>query len=482
MMESFLNGKIALHIGDCLDVLPTLPDNSIDSSVTDPPYHLTSIVRRFGAENAVPPISQVQRRFNKTGAAMSLGPDGQPTKDQYGRLSTGFMGKQWDGGDIAFTPELWRHVYRVLKPGAHLVAFGGTRTYHRMACAIEDAGFEIRDCIQWLYGSGFPKSHDVSKGIDRAAGAEREVIGQRDRYRDGVQRQNKGHTGGEFLGLANGIDDVTAPATDAARQWEGWGTSLKPANEPIVLARKPLSEKTVAANVLKWGTGAINVDGCRVEAPEGIPQFSRRAEPSANCYGDGLNGTNRTGERSTQGRWPANVIHDGSEDVVAGFPETTSGGENKANKKPKASESQVIATIDTGDIWDCDTGSAARFFYCAKADGDTRIGSKHPTVKPLDLMQYLVRLVTPKGGTVLDMFAGSGTTGEAAFREGMKAVLIEREAEYQADIRRRVELCMAGPDERSREMVKARGLTEAPGPLFEWEAMWAKPFDREDLL
>ncbi len=236
MSESFLGGRVELHCGDCLEILPTLAENSIDACVTDPPYHLTSIVKRFGTDNAAP------AQFGKDGA--------------YARAAAGFMGRKWDGGDVAFRVETWREVYRVLKPGAHLIAFGGTRTFHRMACAIEDAGFEIRDQIQWLYGSGFPKSHDVSKGIDRAAGAEREVLGIAGKSGSERSCMAGDFAGGEYL--------ATAAATTAARQWEGWGTALKPACEPIVLARKPLSESTVAANVLKWGTGALNIDGCRV--------------------------------------------------------------------------------------------------------------------------------------------------------------------------------------------------------------------------
>jgi DNA modification methylase len=455
MAESFLNHRVILHSGDCMDVLVQFDPDSIDSCVTDPPYHLTSIVRRFGGSNAA------------------------PVKAQFGtfkRHSAGFMGQNWDGGDVAFRPETWAKVYRVLKPGAHLLAFGGTRTYHRMACAIEDAGFEIRDCIQWLYGSGFPKSHDVSKGIDRAAGAEREVIGKSTTWMQRTAHHEQSHGG--FDCTTGGLADVTAPATDSARQWQGWGTALKPACEPIVLARKPLSEKTVAANVLRWGTGALNIDGCRV-GTETVSTHSRGSngafpkrptERSAEESGRtadqraGLDHSERTG------RWPANVIHDGSDEVVGAFP--AQAGSNSG--KPQAADGKITnkwmgnARIESYALVDDSRGSAARFFYTAKADSDDRIGSKHPTTKPLDLIQYLVRLITPKGGTCLDPFAGTGTTGEAAWREGMRAILIEREAEYQADIRRRMALCLSGPDERCRESIKAKLKDKPidPGPLF----------------
>ena len=435
MHEKFLGGRVLMYPGDCMAVLPTLAENSIDSCVTDPPYHLTSIVKRFGGNRAAP---------------AQYGTDGA-----YARASAGFMGKQWDGGNIAFRPETWAEVYRVLKPGAHLLAFGGTRTYHRMACAIEDAGFEIRDCIMWVYGSGFPKSHDVSKGIDKAAGAERDKVG-----RTRIDGKPTGHDGG-WKNSACDVALVSGPAiTDAARQWEGWGTALKPAVEPIILARKPPSEKTVAANVLRWGTGAINVDGCRIPADGGSPSIQRRQSPASESMGW------RT-ERPANGRWPANLIHDGGDEVVGAFPAGRSAGNYPSESIGTGNGTTYLPQKLQGTIYD-DSGSAARFFYCAKADADDRIASKHPTVKPVDLMRYLCRLVTPPGGTVLDLFAGSGTTGEAAWRAGFSAVLIEREAEYQDDIGRRMKLCLAGPDERSRETMKQRMKDKAidAGPLF----------------
>lgn len=448
-----LSDSVTLYLGDCLAVLGTLEPDTFDSCVTDPPYHLTSIVKRF-------------KQMGPNDKKLTMGP-----VNPYQRTAGGFMNQQWDGGDIAFRPETWAAVYRVLKPGAHLVAFGAPKNFHRLACAIEDAGFEIRDTLAWLFGSGFPKSHDVSKAIDRAAGAEREIVGSK----FGLPGYRTGPLGGNEIygaGLANGDAScaITAPATDAAREWSGWGTALKPAYEPIILARKPLSEKTVAANVLRWGTGAINVDGCRVPTSDGYTE---------NCVTQGINTAQtsyapavarRTFAPAAEGRFPANVVHDGSEEVVGMFPETLSGalspGHGSGNSFGIGNDDKKPRPINAS--YGNDHGSAARFFYSAKADSDDRLGSKHPTVKPLDLMQWLVRLVTPKGGRVLDPFAGTGTTGEAAWRESMRADLIEREAEYQADIRRRIKLCLAGPDERARESIKAK-IADKPvdaGPLF----------------
>jgi site-specific DNA-methyltransferase (adenine-specific) len=326
-----------------------------------------------------------------------------------------------------------------------------------MACAIEDAGFEIRDMVSWTYGSGFPKSHDVSKGIDRMLGAKRHVVAQGKPVKRMIPGadQNKGgwekNNGREFF------PTETSAGSPEAAAWEGWGTALKPAVEPICLARKPLSEGTIAANVLKHGTGAINVDGCRIA---GIPEPTR-FDPKKHSH-DGYRMT-ATGKecadraKSVEGRWPANLIHDGSEEVLAAFPES---GPPCGSAKKGESQGWIAGSPashpGSNAAYVGDTGNAARFFYTAKADSDDRIGSKHPTVKPVDLMQWLVRLVTPKGGIVLDPFAGTGTTAEACFREGMRCILIERETAYQADIRRRMRLVLAGPDERSRESIKAK--------------------------
>jgi site-specific DNA-methyltransferase (adenine-specific) len=425
-------GGCLLLVGDMLERLKDLPGDSIDSCVCDPPYHLTSIVQRFGSADAAP----VKRgaAANATGA--------------YARASKGFMGQTWDGGDVAFRVETWAEVLRVLKPGGHLVAFSGTRTYHRMAVAIEDAGFEVRDMIAWHYGSGFPKSRDISKAIDKAAGAEREVVGLNPNHRavSGVTYE------GVYSGGNTGAEHITAPETHAAREWEGWGTALKPATEPICLARKPISEKSVAANVLKWGTGALNIGGCRIGTDELTP---RNNANTATLLKKGFEGAPKTIEPSPLGRWPANLCHDGSDEVVAGFPETASGGGNKRSNAP-----QWGGRASADFIAEADSGSAARFFYCAKADGDER-GSKclicgaiaadeaeqcacvdpetgkpkrlsHPTVKPHGLMTWLVRLVTPKGGIVLDPFMGTGSTGVAAQAEQLGFVGAELSPDYAA--------------------------------------------------
>jgi hypothetical protein len=320
---------------------------------------------------------------------------------------------------------------RVAKPGAHLLAFGGTRTYHRLACAIEDAGWEIRDCIMWCFGSGFPKSHDVSKAIDKAAGAERkpELVPTK----AGNTKRDRGTT--YATETHAGFRDISTPATDAARQWQGWGTALKPAYEPIIVARKPLVG-TVAENVLTHGTGAINVDGCRVgmcdadrEAISSASWDCRRLERNAlSAYGD--DGTVKPMVAHPSGRWPANLIHDGSDEVVGLFPQTTSGkpGGSLRQAKGMVLQGGGNGTELTGYA---DSGSAARFFYCAKASkADRGSDNKHPTVKPTDLMRYLCRLVTPPGGVVLDPFTGSGSTGKAAILEGFRFIGIEREAEY----------------------------------------------------
>lgn len=463
MTESFLDGRVILHAGDSRDVLATLPDASIDSVVTDPPYALVSIGKRFGQDGAAP------ARAGKTGA--------------YARASAGFMGQQWDTGETAFAVEFWAQVWRVLKPGGHVVAFSGTRTYHRMVCAIEDAGFEIRDQLAWVYGSGFPKSHDVAKGIDKAAGAAREVVGSK----LGLPGYHlNGHDGGAALGpgIATTTPEtrlrasqITAPATPEAQAWQGWGTALKPAWEPIVLARKPL-QGTVAANVLAHGTGAVNVDGCRVHAEDaqGGSYTIKRFKPGATLNAEGGtwkpegDGPLYHGE-TKPGRWPANILHDGSDEVVAAFPDvgkSTGGQASLGAFRDGDVFGKGRNEVEKRDPGFGDTGSAARFFYSAKADADDRIGSKHPTVKPVDLMQWLCRLVTPPGGAVLDPFAGTGTTGEAAWREGFRAVLIEREEAYRADIARRMDLALASRATRARESAKAKeaGKPVDLGPLF----------------
>jgi DNA modification methylase len=429
MSRRFLDGKVTLYPGDSREVLAALETASVDSVVCDPPYGLD------------------------------------------------FMGRAWDSLDGApFAVEFWSQVLRVLKPGGHLVAFSGTRTYHRLACAIEDAGFEIRDQLAWAYGSGFPKSLDVSKAIDKAAGAEREVVGvAADFARDGAKRSTAGEHVKPHGHQYDGFGDrwaapVTAPATAAARQWSGYGTALKPAWEPIVLARKPLIG-TVAQNVTTHGTGALNIDGCRIETSENPSGERRKGKPPEREGGNWANdrrspeafSTERIGE--TIGRWPANLLHDGSEEVVRLFPEGRSAGDYPSESWGTGQGVTYGGAKPQGALY-ADSGSAARFFYTSKASADDRLGSKHPTVKPVDLMQWLVRLVTPKGGLVLDPFSGTGTTGEAAWREGMRAILIEREEEYQADIARRMELA-ANPTKRAAVAATKNQLDDPNSlPLF----------------
>ncbi len=454
MSESFLSDRVVLHQGDAREVLRAMPDASVDSVVCDPPYALVSIGKRFGKAGAAP---------------AKHGRDGL-----YARAAAGFMGQQWDTGETAFAVEFWAEVLRVLKPGGHLVAFSGTRTYHRMVVAIEDAGFEIRDQLAWVYGSGFPKSHDVSKAIDKAEGHWR--------GRSGAILEST--VGQVAKGTEYERTDKGAPVT-AAAAWEGWGTALKPAWEPIVFARKPL-DGSVAANVLEHGTGALNIDGCRVATDDvlrvgaglmpvrHVPEIprGRSGEVSADRRyrnAGAVDFAALPGPRggSESGRWPANIVHDGSPEVVAAFPAAPGQGGGISGGAPSSLISNVYgdrARVPSANPRS-DTGSAARFFYSAKADAHDRVASQHPTVKPVDLMQWLCQLITPPGGVVLDPFAGSGTTGEAAWREGFRAILIEREAKYCDDIRRRLRLADR-PAERSA-VAKAKGkVSEDHGPLF----------------
>lgn len=429
---------VSIHHSDCVAWLQAYDGPFFDSCVTDPPYHLTSIVKRFGGKDAAPAM------VGATGA--------------YARASKGFMGKEWDGGDVAFRPETWRAVYDKLKPGAHLVAFSGTRTYHRMACAIEDAGFEIRDQLQWIYGSGFPKSHDVSKAVDRVLGANRPSANRPSANRRGD---------GTIYGLGHsGVIDNSDPATPESAFWQGWGTALKPACEPICLARKPLSEKSIAANVLKHGTGAINVDGCRISTEETIKATRNYVagglEPGGMQKGPGAFAVYK---QNDAGRWPANVLHDGSDEVLAGFPFSKSeGGDGYKN-------SVFCGGKATGGHGLGDEGSAARFFYSAKAGPLDRIGSKHPTIKPIDLMRWLVRLITPPGGLILEPFAGSGTTGIAALAEGFDCTMIDLEADHVADIERKLAFLRGEGRMRVEEHLNGReNHKPKPVDLFNQEA------------
>ncbi len=476
-----------LYNMDCRNGLKLLDDNSIDSIVTDPPYEL------------------------------------------------GFMGKKWDSTGIAYNVDLWREALRVLKPGGYLLAFGGTRTYHRMTCAIEDAGFEIRDCIQWIYGSGFPKSMDISKAIDKRGGemvgwfgkwlrewrtennitqkeiaalfpsktggltgcvanwelglnmptseqfnlicktfglpfqnmeeAEREVVGKGISGKTAIWQEQGGM--GNF--------DVTIPATDAAKQWQGWGTALKPANEPIVVARKPISG-TVAENVLKWRTGGINIDECRLE-PTGIQRVRKAGSEFGQNSGWNDHANIDTVYDGTQGRWPANVIFD---EEAAEILDRQSGTLKSGDNCTRKQEGYFVEHGGLGKAGDIQTtygdiGGASRFFYCAKASQSERnfgcedmpdsdkhttygdykgtpehsanLNSKsknfHPTVKPLKLIEYLITLVTPKGGICLDMFEGSGTHGVACKKLYFNFIGFELSKEYYNIAQKRMDAVMA---------------------------------------
>lgn len=439
--DDFL-GKVI--IGDCVEAIREMPEASVDAVVCDPPYNIS------------------------------------------------FMNRMWDATGVAFRIETWREAFRVMKPGAHLVAFGGTRTSHRLVCAIEDAGFEIRDCLAWLYGEGFPKSVNVSRKIDETAGAERPVVGTERMKR---MASPKGQPNSGFALQQEQITyKHTGPATEAARAWDGWGTALKPAFEPIILARKPTAEGSVTANVLKHGTGAINVDACRIAGPDGDGHWSGddgSGMTSRPGYEGGFKESG--GTRHDLGRWPANVLLDGAaaEALDAQTGTLKSGGDTVkrgscAGYRPNAFGMESRQS-GTPMIFYGDAGGASRFFYTSKAGAydrwslcktcdavfrqsapgpradcaahgangadlgplfggreaikcvcrETTLGPhrghevvSHPTVKPLDLVRWLVRLVLAKGQVVLDPFMGSGTTAVAALDEGMRFVGIELESTY----------------------------------------------------
>lgn len=370
---------------DCLEYLRSLQDNTFDSIVTDPPYGLS------------------------------------------------FMGKKWDY-DVP-SVEIWRECLRVLKPGGHLLSFAGTRTQHRMAVNIEDAGFEIRDMIAWVYSSGFPKSLDVSKAIDKMAGAERKVIGVRS---DGCGNTEASiHKSQGFATSRSAVFDISAPATDAAKQWYGWGTALKPALEPITIARKPLIG-TVAENVQTHGTGALNVDGCRVgREQKDVSGWSQTG--SAASENRAMSGANyaRDAKPDADGRWPANLIHDGSEEVIGLFGTSARFFYcAKASKKDRDEGLEECQEVSAGVRTGRKDGSVGINAY-AGATSPAR--NFHPTVKPTNLMRYLCRLITPPKGTILDPFMGSGSTGKAAKMEGFSFVGVEREKEYCEIAKKRIE-------------------------------------------
>ncbi|KKL65189.1 hypothetical protein LCGC14_2157460 [marine sediment metagenome] len=364
--------------GDCLEILPTLDADSMDSCVTDPPYGIN------------------------------------------------FMSKNWDHGVPG--EHFWREVLRVLKPGAHLLTFGGTRTYHRLACAIEDAGFEIRDCLMWVYGSGFAKGLNISKASNALHGVERErnVI---------PDKRSTLHGDRPWMRNPEHRFESNIPITEDAKKWDGWGTCLKPAYEPIILARKPV-EGTVASNVLKYGTGGLNIDACRVEHNE-PERIVNRTAPKGNGITLGVFANNdNIGSPSQKGRFPSNFIHDGSDEVTGLFPETTSGS-IELHHKTHESENNCMSGKNyerEPQQFPASSGSAARFFYTAKSSKAERsapgMKSDHPTVKPISLMRYLCKLITPPKGTVLDPFMGSGSTGMACIEEGFEFIGIELGEHY----------------------------------------------------
>jgi len=402
--------------GDCIDEMQKLIDEGkqVDSVVTDPPYHLTSIVERFGKEGSAP-------AKDKDGA--------------FQRQSVGFMGKEWDGGDIAFRSDTWKLAYDLLKPGGYILAFSASRNYHRMAVAIEDAGFEIRDQIMWIYGSGFPKSHNIGKAVDAI-----EKFGRSDpkALRETRMGDDYEPTGQDdwSKGRMFSADVERIPDDDheheVTNKWKGWGTALKPAHEPIVMARKPLSEKSVATNVLKYGTGAINIDGCRIESDSDAKSRVRKAG-SEFGQNSGWNDHKNvdTIYDPSKGRYPANLMHDGLQEEWARYfycPKTSSAERNRGledfTAKPMAWGNQAKAEMKRGNLDFAADGDGTKHNKVAM-----RLNT-HPTVKPQELMKYLCRLVTPKGGVVLDPFMGSGSTGMAAKDEGFDFIGIEREKEY----------------------------------------------------
>jgi DNA modification methylase len=371
--------------GDCLHVLKTFADNSIDSIVTDPPYGIK------------------------------------------------FMGKKWD--HEVPQVEIWKECLRVLKPGGHMLVACGTRTQHRMVVNVEDAGFEIRDVITWLYGSGFPKSHNISKSIDKEAGVERKVI------KDMSKKRSQTNLG--LLYPDRTCPDVTEDATEDAKKWSGWGTALKPACEFWTLCRKPLSEETIAKNILAWGTGGINIDKCRVQLQNGeVTHGSGKSQSNNNATGFGDFGEKRVGFSnimSTQVRWPANLILD--EEAAAAIDDKSGISVSKSGGKFGLDPGIWARKKQTDRGGHNDSGGSSRFFYCAKASPrDRGPDNNHPTVKPNSLMGYLIKLTTPPNGTVLDPFAGSGSTCLAAKDEGFKYIGIERESEFVEIIKKRLGL------------------------------------------
>lgn len=477
--------SVTLHHGDNRATLRRLIDEGVrvHSIVTDPPYGMTSITKRFGADKAAP------AKFGKDGA--------------FARASAGFMGSKWDGTGIERDPEFWRLIYDILLPGGYVVAFSAARTGHWQACAMEMAGFVMHPFLGWVYGQGFPKAHSAAMAIDKQLGvkggrgepksAAHAGWIERGRMRGGDEAEN--NEGWQRPWMAD-EDKVAAaaskyvPGSLEAAQWEGWaygGQALKPALEPIFVGQKPFSEKNGALNILKHGVGAINIEGCRVPI-DPVSDASQMRTMARGQRTDNQNGqqwgmSKNSGDTPTvvraTGRHPANLLHDGSDNVVALFPQSAGQQAAVQGTEPSPITNEIygqfaerLPSEPRGD-----TGSAARFFnsfptpdesgeagtsqeqfdseglqcepifYQGKATKADRAGSKHPTVKPIALMRWLCRLVTPPGGTVLDPFAGSGTTGAAAREEGFDCILMEAEDQFAADIRRRFGLSAPVCDE-----------------------------------
>lgn len=544
---------IAIYHGDCVERLQQMEEASVDAVVCDPPYGIGFMGKEWDGV-AIAEAAAKDRATRK-----SLGPESasRPGRSQP-RSSSAFgneaiiAGPVRGGIDFQLWCESWaQECLRILKPGGHLLAFGGTRTYHRLACAVEDAGFEIRDSLLWLYGSGFPKSLDVSKSIDNSLGAKRDVIGASKNW-----GASKAEDGKVAYGDYEGAWDITAPATSEAAKWDGWGTALKPAHEPIVVARKPLIG-TVAQNVLEHGTGAINVDGCRVGTDTQRGDRYNGKSPMPNGYSGAVTGAESPRGDSWNappGRWPANVVLSHTPlcepvgtCIVKGDPRETGGGERPggfADVGAESGDGEPNAPV-YGDEevveWDCapgcpvaaldaqtgnlqsgfmaagtqregigyrgrlgtqvandtygDAGGASRFFYCAKTSRaernaglegfeekkphddaghvhaderawdipgshSTARANHHPTVKPINLMRWLVRLVTPPGGTILDPFLGSGSTGCAAVLEGFDFLGIEREVEYVSIAKARIQWWTEHRGREAEEVLAAHGRSE----------------------
>ena len=400
--------------GDCIAEMAKMPPQSVDTIVTDPPYHLTQLSRGGSRRNNNPNSPFGRHRL----------------------ASTGFAGKDWDGGDIAFRPETWEACLRVAKPGAYLLAFSASRTFHHLFCAIEDAGWIIQDTLMWVYSTGLPKALNVSKSLDKKAGAERtEVVG---RYQPpemekpwGLKNATNARTVRVHYSDRNDLD-ILAPATEDAKLWDGYATALKPSFEPICLAMKPL-DGTYAENALKHGVAGLNIDGCRIAGP--IPHHDEAGRPSSESS---LVGAGPAWHAHQQGRWPANLLLDeGAAALLDAQTGVLSSGKGPTIKhaSAKGGETQRVGygaeSRPEGheEIAYGDSGGASRFFYCSKVAPSERGDSDHPTMKPIDLMRWLCRLTkTPTGGVVLDPFAGSGSTLLAARAEGRPSIGIDSDA------------------------------------------------------